>query len=282
MMLEIMENPAEELAEMPRQILKAKGWKSLRTGPLDCYLCPGCGGLSDDDLILVSDAGLRCFHCYHTFPRDAFKRAQKDVTFAVCAECSEEISLTPSSEGFVGFLCGCDNYVAIPFEDGILQPQEVMTLQWNEGLRERGTRLTENCSAAKCATERDWLVLALMQVLAKESNSEFKFGNKDDNEALLVFDPVTGVYVGYLLWYETEKYAMLNQLFVMPEQRRKGHAEAMVKHWVAEHAKHVGEQFALESPNEYAIALHIKLGHIRREGDYLVGVGGCVFRLGGL
>jgi hypothetical protein len=119
-----------------------------------------------------------------------------------------------------------------------------------------------------------------MQVPAKESNSEFKFANKDENEALLAFDPITGAYIGYLVWYETEKYAILNQLFVVAEQRRKGHAEAIVKHWVGEHAKHVGEQFALESPNEYAIALHIKLGHIRRERDDLVGVGGCVFLRG--
>jgi GNAT superfamily N-acetyltransferase len=212
------------------------------------------------------------------FSRDAFKRAKKEGTFAVCAGCSEEFPLTPASEGFVGYLCTCDNYVAIPFEDEVFQPREIMSLTWNEGFRERGTRLTERCSAVKCQTDQDWLVLALMQVTAKESNSEFKFGQQDENDALLVFDPVSSVYVGYLLWYEKNKtYATLNQLFVMPDERRKGHAEAMVKHWVADHAKRLGEKFALESPNEYAIALHMKLGHIRKEGDTFIGINGCCF-----
>jgi GNAT superfamily N-acetyltransferase len=264
-----------------RQVLKALGAKSLRKGPLDCYKCPECEGLSEDDVVLVSDAGLRCFHCEGEFPRNAFKHAKKEATFALCAGCSKEFPLTPASEGFVGYLCTCDNYVAIPFEDQLFQPQEIMSLKWNEGLRERGIRLTEQCSAVKCATDRDWQVLVLMQVTAKESNPEFKFGHQDENEALLVFDPVTGVYVGYLLWYErNKKYATLNQLFVMPEERRKGYAEAMVKHWVADHAKQIGEQFALESPNKYAVALHIKLGHIRKEGDTLVGINGCCFTSG--
>jgi hypothetical protein len=83
--------------------------------------------------------------------------------------------------------------------------------------------------------------------------------------------------VGYLLWFEKDEYLILNQLFVMPGQRRQGHAESTVNHWVAAYAKSKGERFALESPNEHAIALHMKLGHIRRKDDNLIGVGGCVF-----
>ncbi|HEV2963390.1 MAG TPA: hypothetical protein VG649_16295, partial [Candidatus Angelobacter sp.] len=148
-------------------MLKALGAKSLRKGLLDCYRCPECEGLSEDDLVLVSDTGLRCFHCEGIFSRGAFKRAQKEATFAVCAGCSEEFPLTPASEGFVGYLCTCDNYVGIPFEDHILRPQEIMSLQWNDGIRERGIRLTERCIAVKCQTDQDWLVLVLMQVGAK-------------------------------------------------------------------------------------------------------------------
>jgi len=262
---------------MRHQILKVSGWKSLRTGPLDYYVCPGCGELSEHDLVWITGDDFTCLHCDHTFPREAFKRTQKDVTFAVCAQCEHDLPLTLSSRGHVGYLCGCDNYVAVPFEGHLVQPDEIMTLEWNEGLRARGNPLTATCSASKCETDRDWQVMAVMQVSAKERNPEFKFADKDANKGLLLFDPVTSVYVGYLLWYEKKEFAILNQLFVVPGQRRKGHAEATVKYWLAEHARLLGEQFALESPNESAIALHMKLGHIRRERGYLVGVGGCVF-----
>ena len=99
----------------------------------------------------------------------------------------------------------------------------------------------------------------MLQVLAKEHNGEFRFAN-DENDALLVFDVGTAAYVGYLLWYHGQEYATLNQLFVVPEQRRKGAGSAMVTYWVENHAKRIGNKFALESPNDYAIALHLKLG----------------------
>jgi GNAT superfamily N-acetyltransferase len=229
-----------------------------------------------DELLSFED-GFFCAYCSQSFPLDAFTRDQKEVTFVVCAECGHETALTDSNDGIVGYTCSCDNYVAIPFEDGIVHPLAIMELEWNEGIRTRGVPLAEPCFAIKCETASDWRVISIMQVLAKEKNGEFRYANSDENEALLAFDPTTGVYVGYLLWNEKEEYAVLNQLFVMPEQRRKGHAEALVKHWVAVHAKRIGEQFALESPNEYARALHLKLGHIRREGDGFMGVGGCVF-----
>jgi len=103
----------------------------------------------------------------------------------------------------------------------------------------------------------------------------FRFAN-DENDALLAFDPITRAYIGYLLWYKGDEFATLNQLFVLPEHRRKGYAESIVVHWVHNHARQIGEKFALESPNEQAFALHVKLGHVRREGDDFIGVG-CFF-----
>jgi hypothetical protein len=146
------------------QILKAKGWISLRQGPVDCYQCPGCGELSEKDFVWYSGDGLTCMYCNTRSEQDLFTPAQKEVTFAICADCGTEIALTPANEGSVGYLCACDNYVAIPFGEGLVSPQEITELQWNEDIHARSIRLNVTCSATKCETDKDWQVIIIMQV----------------------------------------------------------------------------------------------------------------------
>ena len=196
-------------------------------------------------------------------------QTQKDETFVTCASCGNEMPLTPYREGFIGYLCTCDNYVAIPFENQIFEPQEILTPAWNQGIRDRGTPLSKGCAVALIETTRDKQVLTILQLMAKETNPEFRFAN-DENQALLAFDPVDGIYIGFLMYYNAEKYAILNQLFMLPGHRRKGNASIIVMYWVERYARRIAEQFAIEAPNADAIALHLKLGHLREEADNLV------------
>jgi len=46
----------------------------------------------------------------------------------------------------------------------------------------------------------------------------------------------------------------------------------MVTFWIERYAKTLSDQFGIEGPNEAALKLHIKLGHIRIEGPHAVGV----------
>lgn len=265
---------------MDRQILKASGWKSLRDGLFDFYKCPGCGYLSEE-IMWGHDGNVLCPNCDNSFRKEAFTQVKEQATFVVCSECGEEMPLTEWRLGFIGYLCDCDNYVAIPFEGQSVNPREILQLGWNEELSKSGLLLAGACSVATCETPRDWQVLYLLQVIAKQENSEFRFASEPENDALLAFDPASGSYIGYLLWYEDheKKMATLNQLFTLPAQRRKGYAEAMVKYWVHDVAKKIEETFAVESPNEKTLALLLKLGYIREEGDQYVGIG-CVFTQG--
>lgn len=262
---------------MPQEILKAKGWRSTRKGPLGFLKCPNCS--AESECLTCSDDGCFCVYCSQSFPREQFTNAEQGVTFAVCADCGVEVSFTQSFEASYGspegYLCECFNYVAILFEGKPFHPQEIMTLSWNDALRDKSIPLSKTCCVADCETTRDWQVISLLQVGAKEEYISFRKTSNESNEALLLFDPNTGDYLGYLLWHVVPEYAILAQLFVVPEQRRKGHAEAMVKHWVENCAKPFADIFALEEPNEYAQALHIKVGHLRREGDSLLPIG-CV------
>lgn len=62
------------------------------------------------------------------------------------------------------------------------------------------------------------------------------------------------------------------KIFVVDDERRKGLAERMVEFWVERYAKHLNKRFGIEAPNEKALNLHLKLGHIRRKGDTFVGI----------
>src|SRR5262249_2528739 len=150
---------------MTRQVIKAMGWRSLRKGMLDGYRCPGCGTFSEE-LLGFSD-GFLCCSCGKSFQLRDFKPIQKEETFAVCAECGREMPLTPFNEGFAGYSCLCGNYVAVPFENQILQPEDILNLSWNEGLAGRAVQLTERCFVTKCETTKDWEVITMLQLLAK-------------------------------------------------------------------------------------------------------------------
>src|SRR5207245_1295569 len=87
--------------------------------------------------------------------------------------------------------------------------------------------------------------------------------------------------LGFLVWTERvwtegvckdDEHAVLRQMFVVEDERRKGFAQQMVTHWVGQHADKLNPKFGIEAPNDKAIALHLKLGHIKAEGDSYVGV----------
>ena len=99
--------------------------------------------------------GYRCFTCQKGFPFEEFKHAEKEETFAVCAHCGEEMPLTPFRQGFLGYICLCDNCVAVPFQNELVLPQDILRLQWNEAIEARGVRLTDTCSVAVCETAKD-------------------------------------------------------------------------------------------------------------------------------
>jgi hypothetical protein len=77
--------------------------------------------------------------------------------------------------------------------------------------------------------------------------------------------------LGFLVWTEDE-YAVLRQIFVVEDERRKGYAERLVTFWIKKYADRFHEKFGIEAPNEKAMNLHVKLGHVRIEGDLFVGI----------
>jgi hypothetical protein len=255
------------------QVLRVDGSKSRRIGGIRFFRCPACCDCYD--LLSPDDEGMvRCFACNAIRPQAEFEIIRKRRIVAKCAHCGDEVPFIPSTTGLIGPLCSkleCSNYLAVAYANTFLEPKLVLDPVWNHGLRARAQSISGSLCMAGCRSKRDHTVLRVLQVLAMQDDHRFKFGDLEELCSALCFDAKRKKYVGFLIWSEN-KTAILRQLFVVKSERRKGQASKMVTFWVQHYAKPMGDKFGIEGPNEAAMKLHAKLGHIRIEGSQAIGI----------
>jgi len=255
------------------QVLRVEGSKSRRIASITFYRCPSCGDCYDT--LSTDQNGLaRCFACNKSSPGSAFVRVKRRRIVAQCAHCGEEVPFVPSTTGLVGPMCStfaCSNYVAVTYGKAFLEPRIVLDPSWNRGLSGRAQHVSTGLLFAPCRSKKDQTVLRVLQVLAMQDDHRFKFGDPKEFCAAVCFDAKRHKYLGFLVWTE-DKAAVLRQLFVIKNERRKGHASKMVLLWIEDYAKRLGDQFGIEGPNEASLKLHIKMGHIKIKGSDAIGV----------
>lgn len=255
------------------QVLRVEGWKSQRVSSVTFYKCPLCGDCYD--LLTPDQKGLaQCFACNKSSPKTTFDRIKKKTVIVGCAHCGTEVPFVPSTMGLIGPMCSdfaCSNFVAVCYGKAFLEPSTVLDTRWNPGLQSRAQRVAAGLLFARCRSKKDQTVLRLLQVLAKQDDPRFKFGDSNEFRSALCFDARRRKYLGFVIWTES-KTAVLRQLFVVRDERRKGIASKMVKFWIENYAKPLGERFGIEGPNEAALKLHVKLGHIKIRGYDAIGV----------
>ncbi len=268
---------------MPYQAVSVSGWKSRKLTKISMYRCPECGH-TQDMLCSGGEGKYQCFGCGEHFSENEFGEVKRERTVVVCAKCGSEVTLLPSTFGIagLGFICSdCHNYVAVLYGTHFVNPRTVLTFGWNPSLCRRAERMPSGLSFLVCGTMKDFLTLKVLQAIVKEEDERFLFGRPKEHEAGLLLDCKRRKYLGFLVWTErvwTEgvwkdsDYAVLRQMFVVEDERRKGLAQQMVTHWVEQHADMLNSKFGIEAPNEKATALHLKLGHMKAEGDSYVGV----------
>jgi GNAT superfamily N-acetyltransferase len=254
------------------QVLRVEGSKSRRFARVTFYKCPVCGDRYDT--LSVDQNGLaKCFACNQSNPETAFAHIKKRV-IARCAHCEAEVPFFPSTMGVIGPMCSdfaCSNYLAVAFGKAFLEPRTVLSTKWNSGLVGRAQRVSAGLLLAYCRSKKDQMVLQMLQVLAKQDDPRLKFADSKEFGSALCFDARRGKYFGFLIGTES-KTAVLHQLFVVRDERRKGIASKMVTFWIENYAKRLGERFGIEGPNEAALTLHVKLGHIKVSGSDAIGV----------
>jgi len=247
------------------------GWSTRKIATAELYECPGCKR-SQDSLFGDGEGLAECFKCKQKFPAHSFNRINKKRILAACAHCNAEVWFTPMNAAFLGYLCGkCQNYVAFQYGYTHLQPAQVLRLGWNSSVLKRGIPLDSSLMFVPSESKKDYLILNLLQVIAKQEDPRFTFSQPNKDYAALLINRKENKYLGFICWTEKEN-AVLRQFFILKDERRKGHAQMMVAFWVENYADPLHEKFCIESPNESALNLHIKMGHVRREGDGAVGI----------
>lgn len=255
------------------QVLRVEGSKSIRVASMPFFRCPKCGDCQD--IILPNGNGMvECAVCQTRRPKDDFKTVSRKVTIARCARCGQDVPFVPSTMGIVGPLCSsfeCSNYVAVAFGKQFFEPKIVLDPIWNRGIVFRAEPIAPGLLVGLCRSKRDQVVLTVLQVFAKQDDDRFKFGDPSEFHSLLCLDSKRRNYIGFLIWTE-DKTAVLRQIFVVRGERRKGHASSIVSFWVENFANKLADRFGIEEPNESAMKLHAKLGHLKLEGSTAIGV----------
>ena len=251
---------------MPIQMLRVEGSKSRHVARIRFFRCPGCGDCQD--LLFPNANGMvQCFACNELRPQSEFEVVQKRRIVARCAHCGDDVPFAPSTSGLIGPLCSnfeCSNYLAVAYGNTFLEPRLVLSPTWNLGLGDRAQSMSGDFLLARCLSKRDHTVLKVLQVLAMQDDHRFKFGDPEEYCSALCIDTKRQKYIGFLIWTEN-KTAILRQLFVVKDERRKGRASTMVRFWVERYAKPMGDKFGIEGPNEAALKLRQARPHKDRK-----------------
>jgi hypothetical protein len=227
---------------MPYQAVSVNGSKTRKLAKVSLYRCPECGDCQDM-LSSAGDGKYQCFHCGKKFSENEFSEVKHERTVVVCANCNREVTLLPSTFGFagLGFICSdCSNYVAVLYGTHFINPRTVLALGWNPTVCRRAERMPSGLSFLVCSTMKDFLVLKVLQAMVKQEDSRFLFGDSNKFKAGLLLDSRRRKYLGFLVWTERvwvdgvwkdSDHAVLRQMFVVEDERRKGFAQKMVTHW---------------------------------------------------
>ncbi len=223
-----------------------------KVGDVSFLQCPYCK-YCFEGISINKDNTVKCYKCKRRFNKNKLKMVTLKKPVVICNICETEVSLTPENLGMIGgysYICPkCMNHVAIKFKNYILQPQTVMKLEWNKNIKKRKKKIENNLFFGLCKDKKDFLVLKIMQLMAKEEDTGFLYIGEKEQKAGLVFDVEKEKYIGFLCWTEN-KHAILRQIFVMKDERKKGYGTKLLKFWVENFADKISNKFGVESPNE--------------------------------
>jgi len=259
---------------MNERLSKLAGWKVKKMGDVDFVQCPYCGHCSES-FFLDKDSMAKCYKCKKGFHGDKLRTAILKKPVAICKICETEVSLTPENleiSGGYSYICPkCMNVVAFKFKNYLLQPQTVMKLKWNKSIKNRCVQIVDDLFFADCKDKKDLLILKVMQLMAKEENTGFLYFREEEHKAALVFSVEKEKYIGFIVWTEN-KNAILRQLFIIDDERRKGHGTKILKFWVENFANKINDKFGIESPNNKLNKLLVKLEYAKFDGEYIKGI----------
>lgn len=117
-------------------------------------------------------------------------------------------------------------------------------------------------------TRRHQIILRYLNMLAKRENTGFRNVPQENIQAYIA---TLDKPIGYLAYTKDERFdglPIIRQLFVVKEERLKGHATSLVHHFLKNQCKESdkkGNLFVIESANDSSLRIFQKLGHVKIE-----------------
>jgi hypothetical protein len=87
----------------------------------------------------------------------------------------------------------------------ILRPKNSFGSAWNRGLGARATPIARGLIFGRCRSKRDHVVLTVLQVLAKQEDHRFKFGDLSEFHSVLCLDSSRRSYIAFSSGRRTEQ-----------------------------------------------------------------------------
>ncbi len=257
-----------------RMIAQLEGWKEMKKEDIGYLECPFCGYCHES--ILMDDAdNVTCRGCKRIFNKEKLKMKVVEEDSVVCGICGTDVSITPGNFeklGGFGYMCPkCFNIVAVRFKKDIFQPEDILRLDWNKEIKKYGTRIYGDRYFSECKSKKDYLVLKILQLKAKDENSGFLYIKEKEQKGGLLYDIQERKYIGYIVWMEKEQ-GILRQMYIVKDERRKGYGTQLMELWVDTIALKISEDFGFENPNEKSQSILVNLGYAEIEGDCINGI----------
>ena len=184
-----------------------------------------------------------------------------------CCFCNDYVFVDETNRlNFDSFLCNnCEKGTVFEVDNKLLTAKELLDIKLTENFF--WINLNNNI---KCTFSQEKLAKQIVSYLVSEAfkeNSEFS-ALKDWGNIGIVANH--NEYIGYLVWFEGYR-SRINQIFIFNKHRRKGYASKFLKNWVENIAILKESFFEVESPNDLARNLLVKLKYTHFEDDKIIG-----------
>ncbi len=210
---------------------------------LGVLICPRCS--FEHEGIYKSSEGWLCQKCKYDFGEiNDEDWTEKEVAAVYCDSCGREVTCT--SENFniltteLEVMCpSCqDQPIGIFYRGKWRPPQEFLNLNGKDGFH-------------PVKTIREKYALHVLNKMAKKDEISFRSVSPEDTKVLWK----NGKAIGYHTVNEANGIPCGRQIFVVPEERRRGYGTFMFNVFLSKHDKVV-----IESPNGTMLKLLEKMG----------------------
>ncbi len=176
-----------KLADGDRTILNLLGAKSIRRGHAVFLQCPSCRAVVES-LTVEQDGRVRCHFCGRLFEQTNFRSVKLRRFIAVCRSCGEGRSTDAGIRRLDRYrlsLFKMRKLVALHYGKRRVQPSQALSWRWTRRLQKRSTSVHGALRLVVCRTAKDFLALRVLQVLAKNEEPSFRFGDHTEFRAAL-------------------------------------------------------------------------------------------------